>query len=83
MRVLGSIPHPKFKISVFTLERFFYVEIEAGPMKQGFKLHKERFDGLSDIGKFLDEEFLQESHNIFEKMYGNYKAAQERHPSTS
>lgn len=79
MRVLGSIPHPRFKITAFTLERFYYVEIEAGPMKQGYKLHKEHFASLAEIAAFMDDNFLGETNRLFEEMYSNYKQAMDRH----
>jgi len=78
MRVLGDIPHPTFKIVAFTLEKHYYVEIEAGPMKQCYKLHKESTDGLEGIKKWLDAEFLQQVQKTFETMYGNHSAAIKR-----
>lgn len=79
MRVLGHIPHSKFQITAYSLnEKFFYVEIEAGPMKQCFKLHKERVVNLEGIKKWLDEEFLQTAHSHFESMYLSYDSSMKR-----
>lgn len=75
MRILGSIPHPQYKIIVYTLERYYYVEIEAGPMKQCLKLHKEQFAGLQEIQSFMDEQFMNKTHKLFEEIYLNYKEA--------
>lgn len=75
MRILGNIPHPEFKIVAYTLEKHFYVEIEAGPMKQCFKLHKETTGNLEGIKKLMNEEFLTRTHQLFEEMYLNYKKA--------
>lgn len=78
MRLLGQIPHPGFKIVAYTLERHYYIEIEAGPMKQCYKLHKETTNGLEGIKQWLDADFLIEVQHIFEKMYSNHMAAIKR-----
>lgn len=78
MRVLGPIPHPTYKITAYTLERYYYIEIEAGPMKQCYKLHQEATAGLEGIKKWLDEEFTSNLQPIFEEMYKNHKASIER-----
>ncbi|MGB0178268.1 MAG: hypothetical protein ACPF9D_13970 [Owenweeksia sp.] len=69
MRVLGTIPHPHFKIVAYTLDQHFYVEIEAGPMKQCHKLHKEQVNNLEGIRKWLDQTFMDETYKLFEQMY--------------
>lgn len=72
MRVVTQIPHPDFKITVFGTERYYYIEIEAGPMKQAYKLPKDKAPGLEAVQKWLSEEFLKEVHSIFESMYRNH-----------
>lgn len=78
MRVLGTIPHPAFKIVAYTLDRYYYVEIEAGPMKQCYKLPKENTPGLEGIKKWLDRQFQEKANQLFEEMYRNHKAAIDR-----
>jgi hypothetical protein len=73
MRIHATIPHPKYRIVVYSQENHFYIEIEAGPMKQCYKLPKERASNIGDIQKWLDEDFLQRAHSIFENMYINHK----------
>lgn len=75
MRVLGHIPHPTFKITAYSLEKYYYIEIEAGPMKQCYKLHQETTPGMGGIQKWLDEEFTSRLQPIFEDMYRNHKAS--------
>ncbi len=82
MRVLGTIPHPRFKIVAYTLDHHFYIEIEAGPMKQCHKLHKEQVKNLEGIRQWLDETFLEETYNLFEKMYTSSQASVKRHFSS-
>ncbi|AEV31643.1 hypothetical protein Oweho_0629 [Owenweeksia hongkongensis DSM 17368] len=78
MRILGTIPHPTFKIVAYTIERYFYIEIEAGPMKQCYKLHKEQVDGLEGVKKWLDEDFLAHLQHTFETMYKSHQASVNR-----
>lgn len=75
MRLLDSIPHPTYKIVAYTLDKYYYVEIEAGPMKQCYKLHKESTDGMEGIRKWLSEDFLKEVQRLFEEMYKNHQAS--------
>lgn len=69
MRVVKQIPHPEFKITVFGTEQYFYIEIEAGPMKQAYKLPKDKAKNLDAVQKWLNEDFLAGVHRIFEEMY--------------
>ncbi len=72
MRVVSQIPHPEFKITVFATEQYYYVEIEAGPMKQAYKLPKDKAENLEAVQKWLNHDFLQRAHVIFEDMYKNH-----------
>ncbi len=69
MRILGRIPHPVFQIVAYELERHYYLEIEAGPMKQCFKLPKDRFAGLEGLSQLFDPEFETGLVQRFEAMY--------------
>ncbi len=69
MRIIGTIPHPRFKIVAYSTDHHFYIEIEAGPMKQCHKLHKEQVQNLEGIRKWLDEDFQKETYELFERMY--------------
>jgi len=78
MRIVGPIPHPKFKVVLYAQEQHWYVEIETGPMKQCFKVPKERASSQAEVQKWLDETFSEETYRIFEAMYRNYKASADR-----
>lgn len=78
MRLVETIPHPKLKIVVYALEYHFYIEIEAGPMKQCYKLPKEKAENVAAVRKWLDEEFLNEVYKGFESMYTSHKNAMAR-----
>jgi len=73
MRILGRIPHPVFQIVAYELERHYYLEIEAGPMKQCFKLPKDRFAGLEGLSQLIDPELEKGLEERFEAMYAELK----------
>ena len=72
MRVVKQIPHPDFKITVFGTEQYYYTEIEAGPMKQAYKLPKDKAENIAAVEKWLNDDFLKHLHRIFEEMYQNH-----------
>lgn len=72
MRVVTQIPHPDFKITVFGTEQYYYTEIEAGPMKQAYKLPKDKAENIAAVQKWLSDDFLKQVHRIFEEMYQNH-----------
>ncbi len=78
MRILATIPHPKFRIVAYTLDSHYYIEIEAGPMKQCYKLPKSKAENLGDIQKWLDDSLLEEVNSHFEKMYLSHKGSIDR-----
>lgn len=80
MRLVEVIPHPVFRISVYSLDLNFYVEIEGGPMKQCFKFNKELVsDCKGGIRSLLDEEFFGNVKSQFDLMHQNFKNALQRH----
>lgn len=61
MRVIGNIPHPLLKITVFKTDTRFPVQFEAGSVTQVFRFRKGgRIEGLADIEKIVDERMCQQ-----------------------
>lgn len=73
MRILGRIPHAVFQIVVYETERHYYVEIEAGPMKQCFKFPKESVGGIPGVQALLDADFERGLEARFDQMYSDMK----------
>lgn len=78
MRIVGPIPHPKFKVMLYAQEQHWYIEIETGPMKQCFKIPKSKAASQAEVQQWLDQEFSDEAYRLFEAMYLNYKSSAER-----
>lgn len=73
MRIVESWSTKQFKTTIYAMERWHYVEFEAGPMKQGFKFMKDSHPAVGDVKDALTEGFLAEVYATFEKMYLNLK----------
>ena len=73
MRIVESWSTKQFKTTIYAMERWHYVEFEAGRMKQGFKFMKESHPAVGDVKDALTEAFLAEVYATFEKMFLNLK----------
>ncbi|MFN4298889.1 MAG: hypothetical protein ACK4EX_04050 [Thermaurantimonas sp.] len=82
MRLVEVIPHPIFKISVYSHDLHYYIEIEGGPMKQCFKFSKELVSAeKGGITALLDEAFLGQVKTVFDTMHQNFSDAIRRYKS--
>ena len=73
MRIVETWSTKQFKTTIYAMERWHYVEFEAGPMKHGFKFMKESHPTVSDVKEALTLPFLEEVYATFEKMFLNLK----------
>ena len=73
MRIADSWNTPQYRVVIYTLETAWYVEFEAGPMKQGYKFSKEKWFGLQQVKEALTVDFLTEVYGSFENMYKSIK----------
>lgn len=79
MRLVEIIPHKIFRISVYSQDLHYYVEIEGGPMKQCFRFSKELAPAdKGGVHALLDEQFLSRTREIFDSMHQNFKNAIQR-----
>jgi hypothetical protein len=78
MRIIGNIPHPDMRITVFHMNDKFIVKFEAGPMEQVYKFDQEKFPGLEAIQKLVDAEFVANVLKRFNEMFLEMRDAQLR-----
>jgi IS4 transposase len=79
MRIVESHQDKRYKISYYTTERYFYVEFEAGPMKQGYKFSKEIHSDFGELKNHLAEtNFFDSVYKHFNEMYGTLQAAHKK-----
>lgn len=76
MRIVETWDYPLFKVVVYSQELHFYVEIEAGPMKQCLKVPKDSVGGnLADLRKVFSPEFNETLVQRFHALHGDFSKA--------
>ncbi len=79
MRILGTLPHPLLKITVFKMDSRISVKFENAAYEQTFKLGAdERYQTLEAIQKWADETLLTEVLNRMEDMHRSRIEAEKR-----
>ena len=69
MRIIGEIPHPSFKITVFQMNARISVKIEFQLLEQTYKFRDgSGVQNLADAERFLTPDFLRECQTIFTQM---------------
>ena len=80
MRIIGDIPHPSMKITVFKNDGKLSIKFESGLIEQIYKFRDdERLQTFEDIQKFANEAFIQKTEEILRGMYDIKQAAMNRH----
>lgn len=76
MRVVAELPHPEFKITIFSMNQKFIVKMERGNLEQTYKVPEmDLTDGVNSVFELLDEEFLKTVAARFVDMGKDYKDA--------
>lgn len=73
MRVVGTIPHPQIRITVFHMNDKYIVKFEAGAMEQTLKFAQEDVGGVEAIQERLTDELQQRIVARFHEMMADVK----------
>jgi hypothetical protein len=68
MRVVGEIPHPECKITIFHWNNKYLIKLELGPFEQTFKIDEYDLSSEEDLKKILDKDFIQQAMARFADM---------------
>ncbi|NOS94126.1 MAG: hypothetical protein HOP30_19590 [Cyclobacteriaceae bacterium] len=68
MRVVGEIPHPEIKITIFHWNNRFLLKLEWGSFEQTYKVDEYEFTSDEEVKSILTPDFLQEAVSRFEEM---------------
>ncbi|MFB9865189.1 hypothetical protein EFA69_00990 [Rufibacter immobilis] len=80
MRVVADIPHPDIKITLLAWNGKYLLKLELGPFEQTYKVSEmDILGGDEEIKRWLDEEFLLKSIELFLAMRENLHATRLRH----
>ena len=77
MRVIGEIPHPDCKITIFHWNNRYLIKLEAGLLEQTFKVSEYDIASEDDLKKILSEEFIQKALERFQGMYASLRSSLE------
>lgn len=84
MRILGTIPHPMMRITVFVMNMKYSVKFELGSMEQTFKIREsDAISSAEDISALLDDQFIDECLEHFTAMHKSMESAFHRLPPKS
>lgn len=68
MRVIGEIPHPDCKITIFHWNNRYLIKLEQGSLEQTFKIQEYDLTSEDDIKSIVSEAFIQAALQRFELM---------------
>ncbi len=68
MRVVGEIPHPEIKITLFHWNNRYLIKLEAGPFEQTFKVQQFDVSSEEDLKQIVNETFLNQAIERFNDM---------------
>lgn len=70
MRILGTIDHPRLKITVFKMDNRISVKFENEGYEQTIKLGMdERFNNLETIQKWVDAVLLDDVSQLLQRLH--------------
>ena len=76
MRIIGEIPHPHLKVTIFSTTTRFPVQFEDGDLAQIIRLRKgPGMDNLADVKAWVDEPLLASVLARFAEMRQQVQAA--------
>lgn len=68
MRVIGEIPHPQIKITIFHWNNRYLIKLEAGFLEQTFKIADHDLTSEADLSKIVSDTFIQKAIIRFQDM---------------
>lgn len=77
MRIIGEIPHPACKITLFSWNSKYLVKLERGPIEQTFKIPEYEVSGDEDIQSLVAGDFLAQALQRFDEMEASLMQAVE------
>lgn len=72
MHIIGEIPHPKFKITIFKMNHRIALKIEDSGLEQWYKFRDGAFEnGVSDLKASINKDFIDKAIKVFVEMQEN------------
>jgi hypothetical protein len=77
MRIIGEIPHPSCKITLFSWNNRYLIKLEQGLLEQTYKIDQFELSSEQELHQILSEEFLTTATNLFSEMETALRKAQQ------
>ena len=77
MRIIGEIPHPACKITLFSWNSKYLIKLERGLIEQTFKIPEYEVSGDQDIQRLVAGDFLAQALQRFDEMEDSLMQAME------
>ena len=78
MRVVGEIPHPECKITIFAWNNRYLIKLEQGLLEQTFKVNEYDVTSEAELYRIVDKAFLEEAMQRFAGMSESLRQAMQR-----
>lgn len=78
MRVVGEIPHPDCKITIFSWNNRYLLKFEQGYLEQTYKIDQYDVVDENDLRKMVDQNFVNQALKLFDEMNQSLQAALQR-----
>ena len=78
MRLLGEIPHPDCKITLFAWNNRYLLKFESGYLEQTYKINQHDISDERELHRLADEVFVQRALTTFEQMGQSLQEAMQR-----
>jgi len=75
MRVIGEIPHPEIKITIFHWNNRYLIKLEAGPFEQTFKIEEYDLSSEEELKNVINETFIAQALARFTDMSNSLRKA--------
>jgi len=78
VRVIGEIPHPECKITIFHWNNRYLIKLEQGLLEQTYKVQEYDIASEEDIKRLITDDFVASALQQFEAMRVNLTGALEK-----
>lgn len=68
MRIIGEIPHPDCRITLFQWNSRYIIKLERGYLEQTFKIDQFDLSSEKDLHILVNEEFVRDAISRFDAM---------------
>lgn len=75
MRIVKDIPHPRFKITVFSWNSKYIIKIEDAHLEQVYKIDEAQISSLAEFEDILSTPFLLKVLKRFSEMSEDFSEA--------